>query len=65
MISLWVYFIFAVFCIGFTQTEKKYVKVIDDDIYDMIVEYKAENKTMKINRNYSNVDKKSMENFKM
>ena len=35
MISLWVYFIFAaIFCVGFTQTEKKYVKVIDDDIHD-------------------------------
>ena len=23
------------------QTEKKYVKLIDDDIYDRIIEYKA------------------------
>ena len=45
MISLWVYFIFATtFCIGFTQTEKKYVKVIDDDIYDMIITYEAKMK---------------------
>ena len=63
MISLWVYFIFDTFCTGFTQTEKKYVKVIDDDIYDMTVEYKAENKIMKINRNYSNVDKKKYGEF--
>ena len=63
MISLWVYFIFDTFCIGFTQTEKKYVKVIDDDIYDMIVEYKADNKIMKINKNYSNVDKKKYGEF--
>ena len=58
MISLWVYFIFAAtFCIGFTQTEKKYVKVIDDDIYDRIIKYKAKNEITKMSRNYSNVDK--------
>ena len=35
MILLWVYFIFAaIFCVSFTQTEEKYVKVIDDDIHD-------------------------------
>ena len=50
--------IFATFCIGFTQTEKKYVKVIDDDIYDRIIEYKAKTEKIKMNRNYSNVDKK-------
>ena len=58
MISLWVYFIFAAtFCIGFTQTEKKYVNVIDDDIYDRIIKYKAKNEITKMSRNYSNVDK--------
>ena len=50
--------IFATFCIGFTQTEKKYVKVIDDDIYHRIIEYKAKTEKIKMNRNYSNVDKK-------
>ena len=41
MTSLWVYFSFAAtFCIGFTQTEKKYVKVINDN-HDRIIEYKA------------------------
>ena len=59
MISLWVYFIFATtFCIDFTQTEKKYVKVIGDDIYDRIIKYKAKNEIIKMSRNYSNVDKK-------
>ena len=44
MISLWVFFVFVTtFFIGFTQTEKKYVKVIDDDIYDRIIELKAKN----------------------
>ena len=66
MISLWVYFIFATtFCTGFTQTEKKYVKVIDDGIYNRIIKYKAKNEIIKISRNYSNVDKKNMESFKM
>ena len=53
MISLWVYFIFTkTFCIGFTQTERKYVKVIDDDIHDRTIEYKAKNETIKMNGNY-------------
>ena len=57
MILLWVYFIFATtFCIGFTQMKKKYVKVIDDDIYDRVIEYKAKNEIIKMNRNYSNVE---------
>ena len=43
---------------GFVQTEKKYVKVIDDDIYDTIIVIKAKNKIIKMNRNYSNVGKK-------
>ena len=59
MISLWVLFVFVTtFCIGFTQTEKKYVMVIDDDIYDRIIEFKTKSEKIKINRNYSNVDKK-------
>ena len=40
------------------QTEKKYVKVIDDDIYDRIIKYKAKNEIIKVKRNYSNFDKK-------
>ena len=31
--------------------------VIDADIHDRIMEFKAKNETIKINRNYSNVDK--------
>ena len=66
MISLWVYFIFATtFCIGFTQMEKKYVKLINDDIYDRIIKYKAKNEIIKMSRNYSNVDKKNMESSKV
>ena len=38
--------------------EKKYVKVIDDDIYNRIIEFKAKNEIIKMNRNYSNVDRK-------
>ena len=40
------------------QTEKKYVKVIDDDIYDRIIKHKAKNEIIKVKRNYSNFDKK-------
>ena len=36
--------------------KKKYVKVIDDDIYDRVIEYKAKNEIIKMNRNYSNVE---------
>ena len=54
MISMCVYFIFATtFRIGFTQTEKKYVNVIDNDIYDRIIEYKAKSETIKMSRNYN------------
>ena len=36
------FFVFVTtFCIGFTQREKKYVKVIDDDISGMRIEFKA------------------------
>ena len=59
MTSLWVFFVFVTtFCIGFTQTEEKYGKIIDDDIYNRIIEIKAQNEIIVINRNYSNVDKK-------
>ena len=39
------------------QTEKKYVKVIDDDIYNRIIECKAKNEIIKINRNCNNDQK--------
>ena len=36
------FFVFVTtFCIGFTQREKKYVKVIDDDISGRRIEFKA------------------------
>ena len=46
------------FCIGFRRTEKKYVKVTDDDICNMNIEIKAKSEIMKRNRNYKKVDKK-------
>ena len=46
------------FCIGFTRTEKKFVKVIDNDTYNKKIEFKAKSEIMKRNRNYKNVDKK-------
>ena len=58
MISLWGFFVFvSTFCIGFTRTEKWQVKVIDDDIYSRITEFKAKNK-IKMKKNYSNIDKR-------
>ena len=45
--------------------EKKYVKVIDDDICNRKMEFKAKSETMKKNTNYKNVDKKIWESFKM
>ena len=32
--------------------------VTHDDIYDRIIEFEVKNKIIKMNRNYSNVDKK-------
>ena len=46
------------FCIGFTRTERKYVKVIDDGICNRKIEIKAKSEIMKINRNCKKVDKK-------
>ena len=40
------------------RTEKKYVKVIDDDICNRKIEFKANSEIMKMNRNYKKVDKK-------
>ena len=48
MIWLLVFFVFVItFCIGFTRPEKKYVKMIDDDVYNRIIEFKAEKKIKK------------------
>ena len=46
------------FCIGFTRTEKKYVKVNYDDICNRKIEFKAKTEMMKRNRNYKKVDVK-------
>ena len=51
-------FFFMKFCTGFTRTEKKYAKVIDDDICIRKIEFKGKSEIMKRNRNYKNVDKK-------
>ena len=61
MISLWVFFVFVTTYIGFTQREKNFVKVIDDDISHRIIEFKAKNEIVKMSRNYSNIDKKYAE----
>ena len=46
------------FCVDFTQTEKKYLKVIDSDICNRKIEFKAKSEIMKMNRDYKKVDKK-------
>ena len=51
-------FFIITFCIGFTRTGKKYVKVIDVDICNRKIEYKAKSEIMKRNRNYKKVNKK-------
>ena len=40
------------------RTEKKCVKVIDNDICNRKLEFKAKSEVMKRNRNYKEVDKK-------
>ena len=51
-------FVFVLtFCIGFTRTEKKYVKVIDDDICNRKIEFKAKSEIMKRSKNYKEVEK--------
>ena len=40
------------------QIEKKYVKVIDDDICNREIEFKAKSEIMKMSRSYKKVDKK-------
>ena len=51
-------FFVTTFCNGFARTEKKYVKVTDDGTYNRIMEFKANNEIIKMNRNYSNFDEK-------
>ena len=51
------FFIIA-FCIGLTRTEKNSVKVIDGDIYNRKIEFKASSEIMKRNRNYKESEKK-------
>ena len=46
------------FFIGFTGTEKKCIKLIDDDICNRKIEFKSKSEIMKRNRNYREVDKK-------
>ena len=40
------------------RMEKKYVKVIDDDICNRKIEFKAKSEIIKRSRNYKKVDKK-------
>ena len=56
MISLFVFV--TIFCIGFTLAEKLKIKVIDGDIWNRTIEFKAKNEIIKMNRNYSNVKKR-------
>ena len=51
-------FFIMTFCIGSSRMEKKYVKVIDDNICNRKIEFKAKGEIMKRNRNYKEVDKK-------
>ena len=46
------------FCIGFTRTEKNYVKVIDNDICNKEIEFKTKSETMKMNRSYKKLTRK-------
>ena len=46
------------FCIDFTRTEQKYIKVIDGDICNRKIEFKAKSEIMKMNRDYKKFDKK-------
>ena len=51
-------FLIIPFCIDFTRTEKKYIKVIDGDICNRKIEFKAKSEIMKMNRDYKKFDKK-------
>ena len=58
-------FLIITFCIGFMQTEKKYVKVTDDNTCNSTIEFKAKSEIMKRNRHCKNVDNEIWEVFKM
>ena len=47
------------------QTEKKYVKVTDDNTCNSTIEFKAKSEIMKRNRDCKNVDNEIWEVFKM
>ena len=49
---------FIIFCIGFVRTVKKYGKVIDDDICNRNIEFKAKSEIMRMSWNFKEVDKK-------
>ena len=51
-------FFIITFCTGFTRTEKKYVTVLDNDICNRKIEFKAKIEIMKRNGNYEEVDQK-------
>ena len=51
-------FLIIPFCIDFTRTEKKYIKVIDGDICNRKIEFKAKSEIRKMNRDYKKFDKK-------
>ena len=40
------------------QTEKKYVEVVDDDLYNSKIEFKAKSEIIEMNSNYKKIDKK-------
>ena len=45
-----------IFCIGFVRTVKKYRKVIDDDICNRNIKFKAKSEIMRMSWNFKNVD---------
>ena len=47
MISLLGFFFVFITYIGYTRAEKKYVKLIGNDIYNRIIEFKAEKQNKK------------------
>ena len=54
------YFLFFIKTLvtGFARSDKKYAKVIDDDICNRKTGLKAKSDIMKMSRNYKKVDKK-------
>ena len=59
MISLWVFsFCHSILYWFYVNGEIVYIKVIDDDIYNRIIKFKAKNEIIKMNRNYSNVERR-------